>query len=74
MIATDLYEGIRPAGSQDVPAVSELLSLLIANGHQPAFDIAELGDRLADVTVIEREGKVRACARFVGRMHGLGLV
>lgn len=62
MIAADLYEGIRPAEMMDAPGISRLLLLLAEEGHQLPFPAETAGDYLGRITVIEREGRVLACA------------
>lgn len=68
MIATDLYEGIRPAEGRDVTGVTGLLRMLSAAGFPLPYAPEDLPAHLHDVTVIEREGNVLgcACARDLG--------
>ena len=62
MIAADLYEGIRPAEPDDAPGVAALLAALSSQGHDLPFPPSEVVDNIDRVTVLEREGKVLACA------------
>jgi N-acetylglutamate synthase-like GNAT family acetyltransferase len=47
-----------PAEARDVPGVQQLLGGLQADGFALPFSVDDVPGRLADVTVIEREGKV----------------
>ncbi|KAL4539240.1 hypothetical protein Ndes2526B_g02506 [Nannochloris sp. 'desiccata'] len=62
MVATDLYEGIRPAEMQDIAGITRLLTLFTADGHQLPNPPELCGDHLGRITVLAREGRVLACA------------
>ncbi|KAK2076622.1 hypothetical protein QBZ16_005382 [Prototheca wickerhamii] len=63
MIAADLYEGIRPAGWRDVAGVTALLThLQDADGVPVPGWLPDVSRRLGSITVLEREGKLLACA------------
>ena len=62
MISADIYEGIRPAGHDDISGVVYLLALLQADGHALPFPPSESGDHLSNIIVMSREGKVLGCA------------
>ncbi|KAL6782346.1 LCI8B [Auxenochlorella protothecoides x Auxenochlorella symbiontica] len=63
MIATDLYEGIRPAAWRDVDGITRLLTHLEeVEGYPLSGWLHEVSQRLRSITVLEREGKVLACA------------
>lgn len=59
MIATDLYEGIRPAAWRDVDGITRLLTHLEeVEGYPLSGWLHEVSQRLRSITVLEREGKV----------------
>jgi amino-acid N-acetyltransferase len=62
MVAADLYEGIRPAGTNDTNGIIRLLTLYTAKGHQLPYPPEFAGDHLDEITVLAREGRVLACA------------
>ena len=62
MIAADLYEGIRPAEVMDTPGITRLLLVYSQEGQQLPFPADSASDYLGRITVIEREGRVLACA------------
>jgi len=62
MIAADLYEGIRRAEPEDAAGTAYLLSMLATGGHDLPFPPEAASDHLGKVTVMEREGKLLACA------------
>ena len=62
MISADIYEGIRPAGHEDVGGVVHLLRILEADGFALPFPPDVTVDHLPQITVMSREGKVLGCA------------
>ncbi|KAL4437093.1 hypothetical protein ABPG75_004232 [Micractinium tetrahymenae] len=62
MIAADLYEGIRAAEGRDAGGLQQLLGMLAAEGFSLPFPLEDVPQRLQDITVIEREGKILGAA------------
>ena len=50
----------RSAEPRDTGGLQQLLGLLAAEGFSLPFPVEDVPQRLADITVIEREGKVSA--------------
>ncbi|XP_024369175.1 probable amino-acid acetyltransferase NAGS2, chloroplastic isoform X2 [Physcomitrium patens] len=65
MIASDMYEGTRPANTNDVVSIEQLLRPLEENGVLVHRSREQLLQELDSFTVVERDGSVIACAALL---------
>jgi amino-acid N-acetyltransferase len=66
LVTSELYEGVRPARSEDVPTLLQILEPLESQGllvHRPREVLEEDVDRF---TVVERDGLIMGCAALYG--------
>ncbi|KAK9129701.1 hypothetical protein Sjap_010188 [Stephania japonica] len=62
MVASDLYEGTRPAMEMDLPGIRQLIQPLEASGTLVRRSDEELLKALDSFIVVERDGSIIACA------------
>lgn len=62
LIASDIYEDLRPASIEDVGGILELIRPLEADGTLVRRDRAQLEMEIEQFTVVERDGTIIACA------------
>lgn len=70
MIASDIYQGIRPARIDDINQISQLLDSFLNYGYDLPFDTTDVGSNLDRLMVLERDGDVLACAVYSVLGHG----
>ena len=70
MIASDIYQGIRPARIDDINQISQLLDSFLNYGYDLPFDMTDVGSNLDRLMVLERDGDVLACAVYSVLGHG----
>lgn len=71
MIASDIYQGIRPARLEDASYISKLLDMLQEEGYRLSFSPEKAIDKIESTTVLERDGDILACVVFeiLGHTH-----
>ncbi|XP_010272929.1 PREDICTED: probable amino-acid acetyltransferase NAGS1, chloroplastic isoform X4 [Nelumbo nucifera] len=62
MVASDLYEGARPAKVTDLPGIKQIMQPLIERGTLVQRTDEELLKELDSFIIVEREGQIIACA------------
>eukprot|EP00127_Corallochytrium_limacisporum_P000746 Clim_evm32s25 gene=Clim_evmTU32s25 len=64
MISVDMYDGMRPASTSDIPGILDLIQPMEAQGNLVPRDRQDLEQEIGNFVVCSRDGLIMACANL----------